>query len=240
MIQLGETLYELDNNKVGNLIELNYGCTTNNGNSNDCSPDNLFVSVDPSIKDIPIYQKLAALYDNYNRDVNVVEDNTQQEQDEESEFLQAVMDSEVMMATYEFLLDNPVFNGDYTAFEEKVRTLWFHMYERANGKLSSSGFEHVFIGEVKNGDLGGFHNWFRWYTEEAAGKMNYLGHWRTATIGQNEGYGLEFTYIWDGVQKPYGSMMIGTSPGLELSLYTACLLTFPDKYCHVSLAGTDV
>ena len=33
-------------------------------------------------------RKLAALYDNYNRDVNVVEDNTQQEQDEETEFLQ--------------------------------------------------------------------------------------------------------------------------------------------------------
>ncbi len=41
-----------------------------------------------------------------------------------------------------------VFNGDYTAFEDKVRTLWFHMYERANGKLSSSGFEHVFIGKL--------------------------------------------------------------------------------------------
>ena len=46
-----------------------------------------------------------------------------------------------------------IFNGDYSAFEAKVKTLWFKMYERSSGKMSSSGFEHVFIGK-KNKMIG--------------------------------------------------------------------------------------
>ena len=38
------------------------------------------------------------------------------------------------------------FSGDYAAFENKIHTMWFKMYERQNGVLGSSGFEHVFIG----------------------------------------------------------------------------------------------
>ena len=40
-------------------------CTTNNGNPNDCSPLPLFERVDPAVLEIPVYKKLAALYDNY-------------------------------------------------------------------------------------------------------------------------------------------------------------------------------
>ena len=35
-------------------------------------------------------------------------------------------------------------------------------------------------------------------------------------------------------------LLLGTSPELEMSLYTACLLAFPNEYCHVTLGGTDV
>ena len=39
-----------------------------------------------------------------------------------------------------------LFSGTYENFGEKLYTLWFRQYERATGVLSSSGFEHVFIG----------------------------------------------------------------------------------------------
>lgn len=240
MLQFGETVFGLETNNAGDLISLNYGCKTSFGNQQDCSPDNLFESVDSSVMQKPIYQKLQALYDNYERSVTQGEDHTEQEQAEEEDFLKAVMDTEIMQVTFEFLTDKGIFKGDYSAFEAKLKILWFKMYERSSGKMSSSGFEHVFIGEVKNGDVSGFHNWFRWYTEEKAGNMNYLGYWKSADIGQNQGSGIEYTYKWDGVLKPYGSMFIGTSPELEMSLYTACLLAFPNEYCHVTLGGTDV
>ena len=40
-----------------------------------------------------------------------------------------------------------VFSGTYDDWGNKLYTLWFDMYTRS-GKLSSSGFEHVFIGEM--------------------------------------------------------------------------------------------
>ena len=35
-------------------------------------------------------------------------------------------------------------------------------------------------------------------------------------------------------------MFLGSSPQLELALYTVCLLVRPDTKCHVSIAGTPV
>ena len=87
--------------------------------------------------------------------------------------------------------------------------------------------------------VGGFHNWFHYFHLELAGEINYLGHWEHVTFG-GQGDGVSFTYNWGSapvgfssllmiffffVQKPYGSMFIGTSPSLELALYTTCLLT---------------
>ena len=42
-----------------------------------------------------------------------------------------------------------VYTGSYEQFGEKMYTMWFGMYERSSGHLSSSGFEHVFIGKLQ-------------------------------------------------------------------------------------------
>ena len=39
----------------------------------------------------------------------------------------------------------------------------------------SSGFEHVFVGEEKDGKITGLHNWVQYYLEEAKGNIDYLG-----------------------------------------------------------------
>ena len=65
--------------------------------------------------------------------------------------------------------------ADINALKEYYRTIWFGLYSRASGSVGSSGFEHVYLGELKNG-ISGFHSWHRYYWEELAGKMNYLGY----------------------------------------------------------------
>ena len=47
-----------------------------------------------------------------------------------------------------------------------------------------SGFEHVFMGEIKNGKVSGFHGWVHWYLEEQAGNANYLGYITTVDFGK--------------------------------------------------------
>merc|ERR1711909_230038 len=245
LITLSEMLIAVDHNNVGGKIQLNLQCTTNHGNPEDCSPDPLFTSVNPSVMSMPIYVALSALYDNYVASPGTVEDHTEEEHEEEMALLEMITGPEVLQTTYQFLLNKGVFTGSQEDWQRHLYDTWFGMYDRAPTRtiLGSSGFEHVFIGEIKNGAVGGFHNWFHWYYLEMRGELNYLGYWETAEFGENmeDGGGISFTYTWNGVPKPYGSMFLATSPELEMALYATCLMTRPgEKKCHVTLSGTDV
>lgn len=268
LLVLGQLLLNQDDSNVAGRYELDPQCHTNQGNQNDCSPLPLFKSVDPAVLDLPVYKKLAKLYDNYNKKPEIVEDHTEEEQEEENEFLDEVLSSQLMNTTFHFLSERGAFTGSWSDWGRHCYDTWFGLYDRAKRDslhlspskpshshpnrsespaggqiLGSSGFEHVFVGEVKRGEVGGFHNWFHFYILEKQGHINYLGHWEKVTLGEEGGrggHGMSFTFTWDGVQKPYGSAFIGTSPSLELALYTTCLLVRPDTKCHVVLGEQDV
>ena len=48
---------------------------------------------------------------------------------------------------------------------------------------------------------------------------------------------IKFTFKWDQYLKPVTSMLVGTSPELEIALYTLCFYTRPGRDCWVSLGG---
>lgn len=43
-----------------------------------------------------------------------------------------------------------------------------------------------------------------------------------------------------GVDKPVDTMFVGTSPELEMALYTVCFVTRADNDCKLKLANEDV
>ncbi|KNC80689.1 hypothetical protein SARC_06938, partial [Sphaeroforma arctica JP610] len=49
----------------------------------------------------------------------------------------------------------------------------------------TSGFEHVFVGEVRNGEVMGLHNWIQFFVEEKAGKIDYKGYIYPRRRGNN-------------------------------------------------------
>lgn len=61
------------------------------------------------------------------------------------------------------------------------------MYSRAPGKIGSSGFEHVFMNEIKNNSIGGLHNWVWFYHKEGqTGTMHdidYKGYMKSELLG---------------------------------------------------------
>jgi len=243
LIELSEMLISLDVNNAGSMIEINWGCTTTNGNTQDCSDLPLFANVDPAVQNLPTFAAFSKLFDNYLPSPGQVEDHTEAELQEELDFLQEVMNTEVMKTALQYLQDRGVFSGSETDWVDYLFEIWFKMYDRAKVTLGSSGFEHTFLGECcKNGEVGGFHNWWHYQYLEKLGEINYLGYWEQATFGPDlaRGGGISFTFTWNGTSKPYGSMYLGTSPELELALYSICFLTRPDSKCHVSLDGQDV
>jgi len=177
-----------------------------------------------------------ALYENYKPDTLQVEDNTKAEKDEENAFLDEVMKTKVMKATLAFLRNKKYFTKSDSDFKKLLHQLWFGIYSRGMRVKGSSGFEHVFLGEKKAGKVQGFHNWVYFYYLEKKKQVNYLGHWEAVDLG-GRGTGLSFTFKWGQEQKPFASMMVGTSPELELAVYTTCLLAKGANKCPVSLGG---
>lgn len=50
---------------------------------------------------------------------------------------------------------------------------------------------------------------------------------------------VKYHFTFSNLDKPVGSMFIGTSPELEIALYSTCFLMRPDKSCPVKLGGKE-
>ena len=53
----------------------------------------------------------------------------------------------------------------------QLGALWFTLY-RQEAANDSSAFEHVFLGEVRDGKVIGLHNWLTLLREERLGDLN--------------------------------------------------------------------
>jgi poly(U)-specific endoribonuclease len=122
--------------------------------------------------------------------------------------------------------------------------IWFELYGRSRGgRKDSSGFEHVFVGEIKDDQVSGFHNWIHMVMEEQAGRFDYRGYIKprgqAADESGSDDHLLTIQFLWNGVEKFVGSSFIGTSPEFEMALYTMCFLV-GDEENHVELnTGND-
>ena len=127
---------------------------------------------DPGVLGKPTFSRLTELYENYQPDVSVAEDRTRDEKREEEALLDEMMKTKVMKETFDFLKANGLFTKSKAEFENLLSELWFSVYSRGKRIKGSSGFEHVFLGEKKNGAVQGFHNWVYFNHLEKMGEVN--------------------------------------------------------------------
>ncbi|XP_069689759.1 endoribonuclease CG2145-like isoform X2 [Periplaneta americana] len=232
-----EELLKKDVNNAAQHIQINYQGHTKSSSTSDEAPQPLIVIRSQALQ-IPTISKLRLLYDNYIRDAGINEYVTPAERAEENSLLEAFMATPVMKHTMNFLSNKGLVSRDPKVQKDLLKQIWFTMYSRGGGKIGSSAFEHVFLGELKRGEISGMHNWVFFATEEAQRQADYLGYIRKLDLG-GKGAILKLHYKWSNVLKPVGSMFVGTSPELEMALYTVCFLVHPDEKCQVRMAGKN-
>ncbi|KAG9277184.1 poly(U)-specific endoribonuclease-A-like [Astyanax mexicanus] len=241
---VSESLFALDSNKASaSEVVINPQTLISNSETSakqDRAPQPLFSRVNEgSLFSKPTYKALIALLDNYESKTGVAESVTSGEVQEQETFLKETMRNTALGQQLYSFLNSKGYYSSWQEFLEDLKMMWFGLYSRSNGKMDSSGFEHIFAGEIKDGKVSGFHNWVRFYLLEKSGKLNYYSHsFDGPWLSYPDVLGKQF--MWDGYYKQVGSSIIGCSPEFDLALYTLCYVTRPGKLCRLTLGGKQL
>ncbi|XP_034389663.1 poly(U)-specific endoribonuclease-A [Cyclopterus lumpus] len=241
---LSETLYAQDSNKAS-ASELIIDSQALVADSQTSSKDDL--SSRPMFRYLneealfsrPTYAALLAVLDNYDRMTGQIEDFSPQQLAEQEAFLKETMsNTELGRELFAFLYTKGIYASE-EEFIQDLKMMWFGLYSRNNNMMDSSGFEHIFAGEVKGGKVSGFHNWIQFYLLEKRGKLNYYSHsFNGPWTSYPDVMGMQF--MWEGYFKQVGSAVIGCSPEFDFALYSLCYITRPGKQCRLSLGGKEL
>ncbi|KAJ8556500.1 hypothetical protein K7X08_032252 [Anisodus acutangulus] len=173
----------------------------------------LFSRLSDDVFNKPNYSRFCSLLDNYNPHQGCKENVTPEEKREQTAFIEEISRT----APIKYLISR------------MMTHLWFDLYSRGGTSASSSAFEHVFVGEIKEcgeKSVSGFHNWLQFYLEEAKGNVDYQGYIfprRLGEIPDSETQLLTIQFEWNGVLKSVSSSLIGVSPEFEVAIYTLLL-----------------
>lgn len=235
--KFSEHLFTLDSNNAGRWIRLDLQKRTHFNNSNDEAPNILF-HLKREVFTIPTVSRIIKLYDNYELNSFHNEVVTNEEKQEETTLLETILNTSVMNDTKLFLQSQGLIANNNQAFKKALADIWFTLYSRGRNKIGSSAFEHIFLAELKNQNIAGLHNWLYFSYEENLGHVNYLGWLKKLEFPSKVGSGvIKLKYSWGSSLKHSGSLFIGTSPELEMALYTVCFLARPNDKCHISIDG---
>ncbi|XP_075054380.1 uridylate-specific endoribonuclease D-like [Mixophyes fleayi] len=237
---LAEQLYAADVNKaVSSDINLNLqykASSAQTSSGTDFSSQNLFSYVNEAkLFARPTFARFIALLDNYIKTTGTVESVPAAEITEQNAFIDEIFKTSVLSILSNFLVSTGYYTSS-ASFKADLKEMWFGLYTRTKGPLDSSGFEHIFHGEIHSGKISGFHSWVQFYLQEKAGQINYLSYSADgAWTSYPDVYGFQFK--WNTYLKTLGSMFIGSSPEFEIAVLSLCYITRPDSLCTVRIGG---
>ncbi|KAG5273454.1 hypothetical protein AALO_G00151470 [Alosa alosa] len=193
----------------------------------------LFSSVDEDkLNSITTYARFIKLLDNYEMATGTAEMVTTEEVTENNEFLDAILETEVMKRAHTYLVGKGQARASLKQFKTDLYEIWFRVYHRdRNGGADSSGFEHVFVGESKFGrEIMGLHNWVQYYLQEKHKHLDYKGYKASYNdLPDSDDHVLNTQFSWHGLIKPVGSAFVGVSPEFEVAIFTILFLTSTTK-----------
>ncbi|CAD5234435.1 unnamed protein product [Bursaphelenchus xylophilus] len=209
------------------------------GGESDYAEKSLFKWIRPSVLNQPSFKALLDLVPLFNPQTGIAEDNSPDKQKKEKAFIMAVFNSGPFKQLIDVLRKkNHPFAKTPDVLKQSMYDLWFGMFSRAKGKLDSSAFEHVFIGEAKNGEVSGMHNWvvINNFENDPKNTLNYRGF-----IIKRADIIASANFKWGSLVKKTGSFLMGTSPAFDFSLLSMCFLARRgNKKCETLIDGCPV
>ncbi|KAG5684988.1 hypothetical protein PVAND_014191 [Polypedilum vanderplanki] len=236
--KISQELFELSDNNLLSQLSLNLqGHHKFYNSTEDLAPEPLLTLHD-DFSESETMRFMQMLYDNYERNTLVEETVTEEEMSEERNFINALLQTEIMRRAMNFLESKSLVQNHPESHYCLLKKIWFDFYPRSKGKnATSSGFEHVFLAESKKKKLIGFHNWIYFAAMERDGALNYKGWENIIDLGDKAKI-IKIKFDLDGMRKAVSSIFIGTSPELEFALYTICFKLRVNRNC--SLIYDDV
>ena len=169
-----QQMWNLDENRL--MPNVDYEMNVQGGKKpywkEDDAPFPLFTRADKEASNRPTYGALIRLLQHYSDEDTVATKKVVSDPANCKEvwsFLHAIMQTAPMQFCHKYCHANhrrriPSGRQDFVRLLHKI---WFERYLRTHGGLKdSSGFEHVFVGEIRDNQVSGFHNWVRFYLEE--------------------------------------------------------------------------
>ncbi|XP_076821708.1 uridylate-specific endoribonuclease A-like [Clavelina lepadiformis] len=194
-----------------------------------------FIHVDNTKFNHAIYDTFRPLLNNYNRNTGRQEIMTNQKKKQISQFLDTFINGPVGSRLFNFLK----LKGKVSCrgnFKNALYNKWFALYSRSRNVLDSSGFEHVFVGEVKStrNEVIGFHNWVQYYLQENGGRIQFVNHLRQSLRSLHS-----LKFKWHNALKRCSGFAVGVSPAYDLAIFTLCHIAKPGNKCTVSYPNNN-
>lgn len=157
-------LWDLDLNRLvpGKDYEIDCGEGKRVSQNEDVAQGNLFTWVSDDVFRKPTFSRFCSLLDNYNPQQGYKEVVTSEERQEQAAFIEEISRTAPIKYLHKYLASKGIASGSFQDFKRMLSSLWFELYNRGGTSGSSSAFEHVMVGEIKqNGEVSGFHNWLQ-------------------------------------------------------------------------------
>ncbi|XP_043679691.1 poly(U)-specific endoribonuclease homolog [Vespula pensylvanica] len=232
LYKISEDLFAQEEHNVSKYIVINLQARSKPGNITDVAERPLLY-VEPEVYNILTIKVIRMLYDNYERNSSKKENRTFEKRMEENLFLDTILNTNVMHTAMKWLSSRGFIDPDDFERKDILRHIWFTQFSG-----TSSGFERVFASEIYGDtDILGVQDWIYFDHEESSKNINYMGYVDKMDLG-NKASLVKLNLKMNGIIRPNVTIFVGTTPELEMALYTICFYARPNNLCPVSLGNT--
>jgi poly(U)-specific endoribonuclease len=112
-----------------------------------------------------VYKLAKVLFNKYTLDQTKPERNFPEEEKEVQAFLNKIYDSPPMQLARDYVSTQSGKKVNKDQWWAILQRVWFEQFDEGNNK-DLSGFEHVVVGEQKQGKVQGYHCWYKYYLDE--------------------------------------------------------------------------